>query len=122
MWTDCSASSPRSPAGCSPLAALWALGPAQATVITGAELAGYIRGDLRDYWLPQTARPDLWRRDIWVDLGMLTLARAQVTLRDGRLITKKEALTCSPARARQPWWSATSASAGTVRYGTGCLG
>ena len=26
------------------------------------------------------------------DLGMLTLARAQVTLRDGRLITKREAL------------------------------
>jgi hypothetical protein len=71
------------------------LGPAPATAfpaISDAELAAYISGDLRNYWLPQTARPELWIRDIWVDLGMLTLARAQVTLRDGRLITKREAL------------------------------
>lgn len=71
------------------------LGPAPATVlpaISDAELAGYIRGDLRDYWYPKTARPHLWRQDIWVDLGMLTLARAGVTLREGRLITKREAL------------------------------
>ncbi len=34
----------------------------------------------------------MWLRDIWVDLGMLTFARATVTLRDGRLITKREAL------------------------------
>jgi hypothetical protein len=71
------------------------LGPAPATVlppVTDAGLAEYIRGDLRDYWYPHTARADLWRQDIWVDLGMLTLARAAVTLRDGRLITKREAL------------------------------
>jgi hypothetical protein len=71
------------------------LGPAPATVIpavTDAELADYIRTDLRDYWYPKTALPDLWLTDIWVDLGMLTLARAVVTLREGRLITKKEAL------------------------------
>jgi hypothetical protein len=71
------------------------LGPAPATVVppvTDAELAGYVRGDLRAYWYPKTARPDLWRQDIWVDLGMLTLARADVTLREGRLITKREAL------------------------------
>ena len=29
---------------------------------------------------------------MWVDLGPLTVARATVTLRDGRLITKGEAL------------------------------
>jgi len=71
------------------------LGPAPATVIpavTDAELADYIRTDLRDYWYPKTALPDLWLTDIWVDLGMLTLARAVVTLREGRLITKREAL------------------------------
>ena len=66
--------------------------PAVLPVVTDAELAEYIRGDLRGYWHPHTARPDLWRQDIWVDLGMLTLARATVTLRDGRLITKREAL------------------------------
>jgi hypothetical protein len=71
------------------------LGPAPAAVIpavTDAELADYIRTDLRDYWYPKTALPDLWLADIWVDLGMLTLARAVVTLREGRLITKREAL------------------------------
>ena len=54
--------------------------------------ADYIRGDLRDFWYPKTARADLWLRDIWVDLGLLTFARATVTLREGRLITKREAL------------------------------
>lgn len=70
-------------------------GPAPATVlpaVTDAELAAYVSGDLRYYWLPKTGWPDLWDNDTWVDLGMLTLARAQVTLRDGRLITKREAL------------------------------
>lgn len=60
--------------------------------VSDRELADYIRGDLRDYWYQKTAQPDLWLRDIWVDLGLLTLARATVTLREGRLITKKEAL------------------------------
>ncbi len=60
--------------------------------VTDAELAGYIRTDLADFYYPSTARPELWLRDIWVDLGMLTFARATVTLREGRLITKREAL------------------------------
>lgn len=80
------------------------LGPAPAAVlppVTGAELAAFIRADLRGYWLPRTARPEIWHADIWVDLGMLTLARAQVTLRDGRLITKREALDAL-ARAGAP--------------------
>lgn len=71
------------------------LGPAPATVVpavTDQELAAYIRSDLRDYWYPRTAQADLWLRDIWVDLGLLTFARATVTLRERRLITKREAL------------------------------
>ncbi|ROQ69376.1 nucleotidyltransferase-like protein [Streptomyces sp. 840.1] len=57
------------------------------------QLEDYIRRDLREYWLPATDRARLWLQDIWVDLGPLVLARASVTLRDGRLITKGEALT-----------------------------
>jgi hypothetical protein len=71
------------------------LGPDPATIltpITDQELADYIRGDLRDYWYPRTSRADLWLRDIWVDQGLLTFARATVTLREGRLITKRAAL------------------------------
>jgi hypothetical protein len=56
------------------------------------ELEDFIRRDLEEFWLPATRRPRLWMRDIWVDLGLLVLARATVTLRDGRLITKGEAL------------------------------
>jgi hypothetical protein len=71
------------------------LGPGPSVVIpavTDQELADYIRSDLRDYWYPKTGRADLWLHDIWVDLGLLTFARAAVTLREGRLITKREAL------------------------------
>jgi hypothetical protein len=57
------------------------------------QLEDFIRRDLKEFWLPATRRPRLWMRDIWVDLGLLVLARATVTLRDGRLITKGEALT-----------------------------
>jgi hypothetical protein len=60
--------------------------------VTDTELAEYIRADLRDFWYPHTTQPELWLRDIWVDLGMLTFARATVTLDEGRLITKREAL------------------------------
>ena len=56
------------------------------------QLEDFIRRDLAEFWLPATLRPSLWMRDIWVDLGLLVLARATVTLRDGRLITKGEAL------------------------------
>jgi hypothetical protein len=60
--------------------------------ITDQELTDYVRAQLRDYWYPKTAKPELWLREIWVDLGLLTLARASVTLQDGRLISKREAL------------------------------
>jgi hypothetical protein len=77
------------------LGGLCLFGPGPADLIppvTDQELADYIRADLRDFWYPATARPEPWLRDIWVDLGLLTLARATVTLQQGRLITKKEAL------------------------------
>ncbi|MEU6389684.1 nucleotidyltransferase domain-containing protein [Streptomyces sp. NPDC046939] len=57
------------------------------------ELREFVRHDLESYWLPVTRKPWLWLKDPWVDLGLLVLARATVTLRDGRLISKREALT-----------------------------
>jgi Nucleotidyltransferase domain len=60
--------------------------------VTDAELADFVVKDLVGFWRPALDHPARWTRDIWVDLGLLTVARATVTLRDGRLITKGEAL------------------------------
>ncbi|MGW5279775.1 nucleotidyltransferase domain-containing protein [Streptomyces collinus] len=60
--------------------------------VPDAELRGFVVRDQRDYWRPAVDRARLWRQDIWVDLGLLTFVRATVTLREGRLVTKREAL------------------------------
>ncbi len=60
--------------------------------VPDGELAEFVVRDQRDFWRPAVDRPERWRRDVWVDLGLLTFARATVTLRDGRLISKREAL------------------------------
>ncbi|MGW7281897.1 nucleotidyltransferase domain-containing protein [Streptomyces sp. NPDC054844] len=57
-----------------------------------AELTEFVVRDQRDYWRPAVRRDGLWRQDVWVDLGLLTFARATVTLRDGGLISKRQAL------------------------------
>ncbi|MBP0460580.1 nucleotidyltransferase domain-containing protein [Streptomyces montanisoli] len=70
-------------------------GPSPASLLPPlgeGELAAFVRRDLREYWYPAAARAELWTQDIWVALGMVTLARAAVTLREGRLVTKGEAL------------------------------
>ncbi|MFF6999018.1 nucleotidyltransferase domain-containing protein [Streptomyces sp. NPDC008313] len=70
-------------------------GPSPAELLpplTHGQLEDFIRRDLAGFWLPATGKPLLWLRDVRVDLGLLVLARATVTLRDGRLITKGEAL------------------------------
>ncbi|MYS21218.1 hypothetical protein GA0115240_127714 [Streptomyces sp. DvalAA-14] len=61
-------------------------------VVTDGQLAAFVVADLRDYWRPALAHPERWKRDVWVDVGLLTLARAVTTLRNGTLITKAEAL------------------------------
>lgn len=60
--------------------------------VTGEQLAEFVVRDMESFWLPSLDHPEWWDRDIWVDLGLLTLARATVTLRDDKLITKAEAL------------------------------
>ncbi|WP_217144593.1 nucleotidyltransferase domain-containing protein [Streptomyces sp. AC627_RSS907] len=61
------------------------------------ELAAFVVREQRDYWRPIVRRTELWLEDVWIDLGLLTFARATVTLRDGRLITKRQALQELPA-------------------------
>ncbi|MFE5601962.1 nucleotidyltransferase [Streptomyces coelicoflavus] len=61
------------------------------------ELDAFVVRDQREFWRPNVRRAELWRQDVWVDLGLITFARATVTLREGRLITKREALAELPA-------------------------
>ncbi|WP_121746404.1 nucleotidyltransferase domain-containing protein [Streptomyces sp. E2N166] len=61
--------------------------------VSDTELAAFVVRDQRDFWRPAVRRDGLWRQDVWVDLGLLTFARATVTLRDGDLISKRQALT-----------------------------
>ncbi|MGC9498017.1 nucleotidyltransferase domain-containing protein [Streptomyces sp. WG7] len=65
--------------------------------VADTELAEFVVRDQRDFWRPAVRRPRLWRQDVWVDLGLLTFARATVTLREGRLISKRQALAELPA-------------------------
>ncbi|MFE1883691.1 nucleotidyltransferase domain-containing protein [Streptomyces diastatochromogenes] len=60
------------------------------------ELGDFVVRDQRDFWRPAVDNARLWTRDVWVDLGMVTFARATVTARDGRLISKREALDLLP--------------------------
>ncbi|MFE1290594.1 nucleotidyltransferase [Streptomyces sp. NPDC058751] len=60
--------------------------------VTDGQLADFVVKDLESFWLPALDHPEWWMRDIWIDLGLLTLARATATLRDGKLITKADAL------------------------------
>jgi hypothetical protein len=65
--------------------------------VTDRELADFVVRDQRDFWRPAVDKPHLWTQDVWVDLGLMTLARATFTLREGRLISKREALEALPA-------------------------
>ena len=60
------------------------------------ELDDFVVRDQREFWRPHVDRATLWRQDVWVDLGLLTFARATAVLRDGRLISKREALDLLP--------------------------
>ncbi|MDT0480589.1 nucleotidyltransferase domain-containing protein [Streptomyces doebereineriae] len=64
--------------------------------VSDRELTDFVVRDQRDFWRPALGNAPLWTRDVWVDLGLLTFARASVTLREGRLISKREALELLP--------------------------
>jgi hypothetical protein len=61
--------------------------------VTEAELSAAARAELSGYWTDALAKRHLWVQDLYVDLGLTTLARVEATLTEGRLITKTEALT-----------------------------
>jgi len=49
--------------------------------------------ELSGYWTSALRKAAIWRQDTYVDHGTTTLARADATIREGRLITKTEAIT-----------------------------
>ncbi|MFF5288269.1 nucleotidyltransferase domain-containing protein [Paractinoplanes globisporus] len=60
-------------------------------------LAEAARVELRGYWTGAVRRPRVWRTDLHVDLGLTTVSRADVTIAEGRLITKREAIDRLPS-------------------------
>jgi hypothetical protein len=51
-----------------------------------------VRAEMTGYWKQALRRPWVWGSDWCVDLGLLTLARAEAALKEGHLITKREAV------------------------------
>ncbi|WP_329287040.1 nucleotidyltransferase [Streptomyces sp. NBC_01455] len=60
------------------------------------ELRAFVVRDQKEFWRPAVDKARLWKQDVWVDLGTITFARATVTLREGRLVSKREALELLP--------------------------
>ena len=65
-------------------------------VVPDRHLADFVVRDQRDFWRPAVDKARLWTQDVWVDLGLVTFARATTTLREGSLISKREALDLLP--------------------------
>jgi hypothetical protein len=61
--------------------------------VEAAELRAAARSELTGFWAGAVRKPHLWLQDVYVDLGLLTVARVEATLTEDRLITKQEALT-----------------------------
>ncbi|WP_405766682.1 nucleotidyltransferase [Streptomyces sp. NBC_01538] len=64
--------------------------------VSDRQLTDSVVREQRDFWRPAVDKARLWTRDVWVDLGLVTFARATMTLRDGSLISKREALDLLP--------------------------
>jgi hypothetical protein len=60
--------------------------------ISDAELDEAVRGVLTGYWTRALRNRRIWLQDIYVDLSLTTLARAEATLAGDGLITKREAI------------------------------
>ncbi|WP_330291863.1 nucleotidyltransferase domain-containing protein [Streptomyces sp. NBC_00576] len=65
-------------------------------VVPDRQLADFVVRDQRDFWRPAVDKAWLWTQEVWVDLGLVTFARAAMTLREGSLISKREALDLLP--------------------------
>ena len=72
-----------------------ALGPPPAELIppvSDAALRDAARGELSGYWSGAVRKRLIWWQDTYVDLGLVTLSRVDITLRENRLASKAEAI------------------------------
>jgi hypothetical protein len=60
--------------------------------VTDDELRNAVKGELTGYWTRALDREHIWLEDGYVDLSLITLARADATLGGDGLITKREAI------------------------------
>lgn len=60
--------------------------------VDAAALRDAARAELSGYWTMAVGKPKLWTQDVYVDLGLITLARVEATVGEDRLITKREAI------------------------------
>lgn len=56
------------------------------------ELRDAARAELAGYWSRAVRKRSIWLQDVYVDISLTVLARADATIREGRLITKSEAI------------------------------
>jgi hypothetical protein len=81
------------------------IGPPVDAVLPGidaAQLRAAVLAELTGYWTRALGWRSLWLRDGYVDLALLTMARAHATLTEGSLITKSEALELLPGLGVAP--------------------
>jgi hypothetical protein len=75
-------------------------GPAPTTWLPGMspdDLRTAARAELSGYWRKAVRDGAIWEQDVYIDHGVTTVARADLTIREGRLVTKSAALTHLPA-------------------------
>lgn len=56
------------------------------------DLRDAARTELSGYWTTALRKRAIWRQDVYVDHCVTTVGRADLTIRDGRLVTKTEAI------------------------------
>ena len=56
------------------------------------DLRDAARAELSGYWTRAVRKRAIWRQDVYVYHGVTTVGRADLTIRDGRLVTKTEAI------------------------------
>jgi hypothetical protein len=75
-------------------------GPEPRELIPDQDLALAVREELERYWVRMLDVPWFWLEDAYVDLSLVTMARAEAAVKEDRLITKAEAI----SRIRAPEW------------------